>query len=232
MENLRSLVELQCELSSRYELTLEEVVLGHQQVSLLKVADMNRLLDRIDSSAFSIDERLPFWAELWPSSIELARYCLLDNGLESAAVLELGSGLGLAGIAAAMAGGHIIFSDYESDALMFARYNALKNLLPDALLRVQFQLLDWRSALLPQQVDLIMGADIVYERRNFLPILRVVQRNLKRNGRAIFTDPDRATGMAFFALAEREGFDVSVEPRLLNVGGRAKTILFGQLRRP
>ncbi|MEK9138711.1 MAG: methyltransferase domain-containing protein, partial [Bacteroidota bacterium] len=143
----------------------------------------------------------------------------------------LGSGLGLVGVAAAKAGAHVIFTDYEEDALLFAGYNAKNNLPPSVTeTRIEFHVLDWRHDTPIERVDVIIGADIVYERRNFQPILDFVRRSLKNDGAAIFTDPDRETGMEFFAMAEQQSFDVSVLPCTLERSPKPLTILLAELK--
>jgi predicted nicotinamide N-methyase len=228
-QNSSDLHALYQQISERYEVLQEEVALDKRVISMLRILDASRLLESIDPSIFSVDERFPYWAELWPSSIELARFCLEQQDLNDLSVLELGCGLGLAGIAATISGANVVFSDYEPDALLFARYNVLKNVPEDGCQSARFQLLDWRSEVRTRPMDLIIGADVIYERRNFIPILQFLRRNLRAGAKAVFTDPDRTTGMSFFAFAEREGFAVTVESRVLNRGGRARTILLGEL---
>jgi predicted nicotinamide N-methyase len=219
------------DLSSRFDILEEQLQIGSHSLVIDRIRNTNALLESIDPTTFSVDERLPYWAELWPSSIELARYCLERTGMCGRKVLELGCGLGLAGIAAAMAGAHVVFSDYEPVALDFARSNVLKNLPSDVIgSRVKFRLLDWRSADVIGPVDMIIGADVTYEQRNFLPILSFVRRALAHNGCAVFTDPDRTTGMSFFALAEQQGFHVTLSSRALGRAQRTSTILLAELR--
>jgi predicted nicotinamide N-methyase len=222
---------LYLDLSSRYDIEEENILLGSQSFTMLRVRNTNALLQQVHPAAFAVDERLPYWTELWPASIELARYCLEESSMCGRSVLEVGCGLGLAGIAAASAGAHVLFTDYESDALMFARYNAIKNLPRDSIdSRVEFRNLDWRSEEKVGAVDMIIGADVVYEHRSFLPILKIVRRALTTHGCGVFTDPDRSTGMSFFALAEQEGFDVALSSRSLVRGNKTSTILLGELR--
>jgi predicted nicotinamide N-methyase len=222
---------LYSDLSSRYDVVDDHVIIGPHSFSMLRVRDTNALLKDLHPEAFAMDERLPYWAELWPSSIELARHCLEECSLCGKRVLEIGCGLGLAGVAAASAGAHVVFTDYEPDALEAARFNAIKNLPQDTVdSRIEFRLLDWRSDEEVGPVDMIIGADVVYERRNFLPVLKIARRVLKRDGCGVFTDPDRSTGMSFFALAEQEGFDVALSSRSLLHADKTSTILLGELR--
>ena len=216
---------------SRYDVQIARIHVESHVFELLTVRDTNALLETIHPHTFTVDERLPYWAELWPSSIGLARYCVEEVSLLGKKVLDLGCGLGLAGIAAAKAGAHVVFADYEADALQFARYNALSNLGAEVVdSRIEFQLVDWRCDTI-EPVDLVLGADLVYERRSFLPILNFLRQSLKTNGMAVFADPGRSTGMAFFALAEQEGFRVSLGSRSVKNANKTLDILIGELRR-
>ena len=84
------------------------------------VRQPEKLLDDISVDEFARDERLPYWAELWTSSIVMGEHILQDPSFRGAALLELGCGVGLAGIAAARAGAQVTMTDYDDDALLFA----------------------------------------------------------------------------------------------------------------
>lgn len=196
---LRSLIE------SRYQCGVEDLTVAGTRFSLLRVADSNALLEAIDPATFLEDERLPYWSEIWASSISLASWCLTSPLVPGKRVLELGCGVGLAGIAAARAGAAVHLSDYEEDALLFARYNALQN-VPGAI--SDFLLLDWRRPPLSSDYDLVLGSDILYERRHFLPLLEAFRALLAPGGTVVLTDPDRSTGEPFARLAQEWGFCV------------------------
>ncbi len=203
--------------------------------SILKVRDTNMLVDSIDPTSFSVDERLPYWADIWTSAIELARFCLTDADLHGKRVLELGCGLGLAGIAAAKAGAHVMFSDYEEDALDFARCNANRNLPPETINSgVGFSILDWRAIdeFLPrhQKFDMIIAADVVYERRNFFPLMDVLQRLLAPTGTAIFTEPGRTIGDQFFKLLHEAEFDLSIKQCSVELDGKTTGVRRVEIR--
>src|SRR6266516_3449228 len=61
-------------------------------------------LDLLDEEAFERDQFLPYWAELWPSALALAQMVAASE-LAGKRTLELGCGLALPSIAAALAGG-------------------------------------------------------------------------------------------------------------------------------
>ena len=194
--------DLHAVIASRYDAIRTRIEVHGEPFDLLLVRDTNVLLEDLRTDLFTRDERLPYWADLWTSSIDLAGWLLEEHSVSGKRVLELGAGVGLAGIAAARAGALVTLTDYETDALLFARYNALTNLPGDLCEdRVRFVPMDWRIPVTTGQFDVIIGADIIYERRNFAPILAFLQAHLVPGGRALLTDPDRALGQAFLVAA-------------------------------
>lgn len=194
-------------IAATYDVASERVALGDHVFTILAVRDTNALLERITPEEFAHDERLPYWAQLWSSSLALARYCLDAPWVAGARVLELGCGVGLAGIAASRAGACVTMTDYEADGLLFAEYNALMNLPPDGGAKgVEFRLLDWRGTATFQGYDLVIGADITYERSMFDPLLATLRSAVRAGGRIVLTDPDRAVGRDFVAAARAAGF--------------------------
>jgi predicted nicotinamide N-methyase len=62
--------------------------------------------DLIDEDEFADDERLPYWAEVWPSGRVLCGV-LAGMRLDGRSVIELGAGIGTGAMVAAMRGGPI-----------------------------------------------------------------------------------------------------------------------------
>src|SRR5215213_11257643 len=145
---------------------VEEIVpLRDRELAVLRPRDSESLLDE---EAFERDERMPYWAELWPSGVALARM-VSARALRGRRVLELGcGGLALPSIAAALAGARVLATDWSGEALALAGENAKRNgatiataecawAEPDPLVRDA----PW---------DLVLAADVLYERRN-VPLL-------------------------------------------------------------
>ena len=94
----------------------ETLELAGREISFLRPPSADEL---IDESAFDEDEFLPYWAELWPSGIALAR-AVAALELAGARVLELGAGLGLPSLAAALGGAEVLATDWADDAVALA----------------------------------------------------------------------------------------------------------------
>jgi predicted nicotinamide N-methyase len=116
----------------------------------------------IDEEAFADDEFLPYWAELWPAARALAEALPDVAGLR---VVELGCGLGVPSLVAASRGAHVTAVDWAEDAVELLRENAARNGLT---LRVERR--DWREPW-DERFDLVLAADVLYERRNVEPVL-------------------------------------------------------------
>jgi len=215
-------------IAARFDVATETLDIDGERFTILRVRDTNALLDRVDPAAFARDERLPYWAELWPSSIALASRCLRESSLRDRQVLEVGCGLGLAGIAAARAGAAVTLTDYEPDALLFAHYNTMANGEEESCAPV---LLDWRSPECNVTYDVILGADVMYETRAHLPLLELIGRCLRPDGRAVFTDPARRHAGEFAGMANRRGFDVEKEETVIARNGQTVTVHCYTLRR-
>jgi predicted nicotinamide N-methyase len=192
-------------IAEQYDVCTTDLAIEGIPFRVLRVSDTNALLETIDPDLFAVDERLPYWADLWASSVDLAAWCLQSGELGGKDVLELGTGLGLAGVAAARAGAMVVMTDYEEDALRFARYNALVN-LPGC--DPEIRAMDWRAPEAGRRYDYLLGADIIYERRNFLPLLDAFGKLLKPGGTALLTDPGRSTAEEFLSQARTCGFSV------------------------
>ncbi len=198
-----------------YDTVLQEIAFDGVTVELLRVADVDALLDRFPKVQFRPDERLPYWADLWPSSLALAKYLWEAGDLRGVEVLEIGCGLGLAGIVASRKGGKVTCTDYEADALTFTRYNVLRNDCRQAIVRH----LDWHAPALSQTYGVIVASDILYERVNFQPLLSMMQSALRPDGHFILAEPNRPVARDFFRLLRDHGFQYARSTADVEVGG-------------
>ncbi|MFQ3597804.1 MAG: methyltransferase domain-containing protein [Chloroherpetonaceae bacterium] len=200
---------LKSELADRYSLAEATYKVAGFSLQITSVADSYTLLDRISPEEFVKDEQMPYWAEIWPSSFVLSNYLAHEIGVEGKRGIELGAGVGVVGIALRKAGASMCVTDYAVEALDFMKVNALQN---GVALDERFEVfeLDWRNIRLEEKFDFVCAADVLYERRNLLPILLAIEKLLKPNGTAYIADPRRQIASGFVALAKDNQFSIDV----------------------
>ncbi len=161
----------------------ERIVVGDHELVLARPIDPDSL---IDETRFEEDEFLPYWADLWPSGLALARHvAALD--LEGRSVLELGCGLALPSFAAARCAASVTATDWALDAVDLVAVNAAANGLD-----VTAVVLDWSIGLEGVgRFDLVLAADVLYEPRNARPLLRLLGDVVGSGGEALIADPGR-----------------------------------------
>ena len=199
-------------------MALRHVPVAGRTIRLLQPADPNALADRVDPRAFEEDERFPYWAELWASGAALATFLLATNRIvPGVRTVELGCGLGLVGTAAALGGARVVFTDYDPDALAFARANHALNLGRPGEVRI----VDWREPPANLTAPLVLAADVLYERRFLEPFLTTLRAVLEPGGRAFVAEPGRKIAEGTVESLEHEGF--RRELHLVEIGGQGAT---------
>jgi 2-polyprenyl-3-methyl-5-hydroxy-6-metoxy-1,4-benzoquinol methylase len=113
--------------------------------------------------------------------------------------VELGCGLGLPGLVAARHGARVTFVDRVPAALAFVRASAAVNGVASAA----FVAADVTTAALTARFDLVLAAEVLYDRRAFDPLATAIARHLAPGGRALVTDAGRTDTRAVYpALAD------------------------------
>jgi len=203
---------------------------------LTRPADLESLWQGLGEGALGEDERLPYWVELWPAAVLLARFVALNAGrVRGRTCLDAGCGLGLSALVAASVGGRVLGFDYEPEALVFARRNAALNreLLGSAEPPL-FAVMDWRApAVARGGADLLLGADILYERRFFEPVAAFLDFALAPDGVAWIADPERSVSAPAWARLEALGWSVTTPfSGRVAQGGQDMNVHLRQISRP
>ncbi|CAA9491399.1 MAG: hypothetical protein AVDCRST_MAG25-3380 [uncultured Rubrobacteraceae bacterium] len=217
---------LEAHLAGRTGITESFVKVGEKNYAITHPVAADALLDEEE---FARDERLPYWAELWPSATALARR-LAREDLARKSVIELGCGVGLPTVAALERGARALATDHYGAALDFALYNARINLGREP----ETRLLDWRTPRLAEiegSFDLVFAADVLYERGNVPLLAGLIPRLLKQDAAALIADPRRSPAPVFLEEMQERGFRVLTEEAVVASGEREVTVLVHELRR-
>jgi predicted nicotinamide N-methyase len=189
---------LVAELERRFVVAHSRVELPGGAVDIMHPENTDALISEEDMVR---DDRLPYWADIWPSSRILARAVARETGT-GRTLLELGAGLGLVSIGALRASYDVLASDYYDDALLFTRANAWRALQREPRTRM----IDWRD--LPSDLrvaDRVVAADVLYEDRYPPLVVNVLARALAPSGVATIADPGRPMVEQFFELLPAHG---------------------------
>ena len=167
---------------------------------------------------------------VWPASVALARMLAhVPSFTAGKRVLELGAGLGLAGLAAAAHAGtkRVVLTDRDDTVLEFARGAIRSNGLLEGA-DVSTAILDWgadaagiAASIGPESFDVIIAADILYDAAacellasllaKLMPASTVGQGHGPMS-RALLADPSQRTNRPAFAKAcAKLGLSVSVD---------------------
>ena len=171
---------------------------------LARSADLETLWTHMGEGALDEDERLPYWAELWPAGVALCSW--LDrkrDAIRGHICVEMGCGLGLTALVAQWLGARVLAMDYEPEALCCARENAVCNQVASPLWTV----MDWRRpALAPRCARYLWGGDIMYETRFALPVLDFMEHVLAPCGCVWVAEPGRSVYDAFRGALHSRGW--------------------------
>jgi predicted nicotinamide N-methyase len=177
---------------SGYPTRRVSVQLAGRCVQLLVV---KRLEDYVDTAALLRDTEAPeppYWAHLWVGSRALARLVEAEIACTGRRIVEVGCGVGLVGVVAALRGAHVTMLDMTHAAVDFARANARLN--GCSVLTLQT---DLRQPGLRGGFDAILAADVTYD-----PILQdglaaFLRAHLSPGGRAWCAESVRTNDAGF-----------------------------------
>lgn len=170
------------------EIIREEVFVDDRTITITRPDESFGLLEHpYVKTAFSKDEYMPYWTDLWPAARMMAKVVYRSTWPPGLTALEIGCGLGLPGVVALAKGMHVIFSDYDATAVLFASRNAEIN----GFTNYRTLQMDWRFPPEDLQVPLVLAADLIYEQRNVTPVVQLIKKVLQPDGLALLADQDR-----------------------------------------
>lgn len=187
-------------LAERYSLETIPVSFDELTYFFTKVSNPGDVAVDLDSQGELLWQ--PYWAEDWESSRALCRL-LLNRAIQGISILDLGCGLGLTGAVAASRGAKVILADNARPALEFSEINCWKwNHL------CSYRELDWKASQSElEPVDLIVGAEIIYDSDDWIDLERFWRQHLKPDGQVWLCDPFRRTGKEFRDWIRKKNWD-------------------------
>jgi predicted nicotinamide N-methyase len=191
--------------NQKYETETNEVVVKDRKFQILLPRFLTGFINPQD-----VFHEFPLWAKIWQASWVLADYLATMPVAAKKQFLEFGAGVGLVSIVAASFGHRITMSEYNHDALQFARANAHINDCP-VLPIVE---LDWNRPQLPGRFDYIVASEVIYKEEDCRPLMKLLKACLKPDGEVILAGEMRKSSMDFYKeLANL--FNIKVQKKVL-----------------
>jgi predicted nicotinamide N-methyase len=150
----------------------------------------------------------PYWAFLWASAHALARAILEGPDLTGRRIIEIGAGLGLSGLAAAMRGAHVVSTDIRPEAVRLVAENAARNGLA-----LEARVVDFFAP--PADLGLydgVLAADVIYNDGMLAGVMRFMRAHLAPGGLGCLTDPYRIMPVGVQGAARINGLEVAAQP--------------------
>lgn len=225
-EQQREIQSIRRQLQQRYPLKEKTLSLAGRDWKISMVLDQDALVDRVETEADL--EYFPYGLVLWASGVALAEHLAENPALAyRMRVLEIGAGVGLPGLIARFLGAETAQTDFLKHALLLARLNALQN----GIEGVELFLDDWRQFQHAGEYDLLIGADVLYERTVHADLLQVLRRTVKPGGAVLLTDPQRPAAFEFMDSMIAQGWTVELGSRAVCWEGEEREIALIHFRR-
>lgn len=196
----------------------EKVIVQDRTYAIKRPVEADKLLDLpAVHAAFDRDEYMPYWADLWPAARMLAKHLVQQSWPTGIETIEIGCGLGLAGIVALSLGMRVTFADYDPCALKFAADNARLN----GYREFRTLEIDWRRPLENLRFPLVIGSDLIYEKRLVDPLVAFLKSAIAPDGSALIVDQDRIPAAQFRSALDAQGLRYATQfVRAGEPGGR------------
>ncbi|MFH1242837.1 MAG: methyltransferase [Pseudomonadota bacterium] len=208
---------------SEYETDIKDLAIKGRRFRLLVPRSLDRFVDPQD-----IFHDFPLWSKLWEASLVLADYLAGITADPQERILEIGCGLGLVGVVTSSFGHKVTMTEYNPDALNFARANTEIN-LPAVRSNLEICKLDWNHPRLDGTFDRIIGSEILYSEKDYGPLMELFKAYLRPGGEIILTEGVRKTSMGFFR--EMSGIlEIRAEKRLFRSKEQEIVVLLARMK--
>ena len=212
-------------LRQQYGTYQTEIAVGDKRLKFLKANEIEGALDGVSLGGNGLAE-FPFWLKIWESSVVLAHFLSQIPKDDDKQWLELGAGMGVAGIFVAAFGHNVTITDNHEEALKFARANALLN----GLEHIKIALLDWNRPDVANQYHYVIGSEVVYKEELFEPLMKVLKTSLLPGGTIFLAgDISRKSLLEFFDMLKND-FEISASCHTLRAEEKCHMIGLYRLR--
>ena len=204
----------------RYKTQTTELTVAGRKYQILLPRDLEQFINSDD-----VLDDFPLWAKLWKASWILADFLARKQVDPEERLLEIGGGLGLVSIVGCTCGHRMTMTEYNPQALQFARANAHLN----NCAQLPVFSLDWNHPILEGSFDTILASEVIYRTQDFAPLLNLFQSYLAPSGEIILASEMRKTSGEFYQYFESK-FDISAMKKVLRSEDEETMVMLFKLR--
>jgi predicted nicotinamide N-methyase len=201
---------------SRYEVEIHKLMIGERKFSYYLPRSIEPFID----SEFPMNN-FPLWAKVWPSALVLADFMAAQPADNGKKILEIGAGLGVAGLAASMFGHNVTISESDTHAIEFIKANAFINGCRD----VTVISLDWNYPPVVTQYDQLIGSEVIFRKEDFGPIQKLFNTILKPDGEVILVSEIRKPVIEFYQNMQ-SSYRLTAQQKVLSSDNEKIKIIF------
>ncbi len=172
------------------------IAVGTARIALWGVDDLESYVDRDALLRADDPPEPPYWAHCWSGARVLAERVPSNAGR----VLEIGCGLGLPGLVATRRGARVRFVDRVAAPLAFVRASLRANGVDAELLVADALSAAWRG-----RFDVVLAAEVLYDRAVFARLAAALRDALAPGGRVLLADGHRIDTAEFYVIAAAAG---------------------------
>ena len=169
----------------------------------------------------------PLWCKIWEATAVLSFHLSTIVPDRGKRFLEIGAGMGVAGLVGARLGHSVTITEYNDDAIEFAKANAALNDIHD----VAICKLDWNAPGIEGKFDYIIGSEVVFKEEDIPGLLFLFKRYLKPGGTILLAEGLRKTTMAFVKQMEKH-YTVAMKKQTMKSQDKDVRIILFKLTDP
>jgi len=209
-------------IAEKYELEQTPISINGKRLELYRVKNIDPIINDLANKGEEYISRFPFWVKVWESSIVLASHLINMDVEKGKEILEIGAGMGVAGLFLGLSGHKVTITDYDDNALELLGMNVKHNQLDNVSVRK----LDWNLPDLTGKFDIICGSELVYNKKHIKPVIRLFQDYLKTDGTIFMShDVTRMTMISFIETVSGQFKIENVVKRLKGNGDIYKIVI-------
>lgn len=202
-----------------YRTRVHELQLADLKLKVRCLESLDQTIDQLfkhietTGDTRALEDLCPYFGVVWPAGRALSEVLAHQplEALKGKRFIEVGCGLAIPSLVAALRGAGVTATDFHPDVPGFLSENLLLSGV-----ELSYVHMNWQTEPLPPQVqggsyDWVVGSDILYEKQHPEHVASALERLLKPGGKLVVADPGRPYLQTFVDAMKKRGFDATLQ---------------------